>query len=146
MIYVLNGAYLLMFVGLAIRNMLVLRMILVSAQSMFIVFGLVTGNYVVLTWNALFFAINLFQIIVLFRQRAPVAIPEAVEDIYEDVFKEMTKREFLYFWQIGRERTYAGEEVIYPLESIAGIIPPRPLRHQPTLIGSDLISRIQSDV
>jgi hypothetical protein len=103
MYFILNSGYLLMLVALAIRNILVLRVILISAQGLLAAYHLVTGNYVVLIWNCLFLAINLFQVTVLLRQRRPVTIPEAAKDIYEDTFHEMSKRQFLYFWKIGKE-------------------------------------------
>jgi len=106
MIYVLNAGYLFMLIALAIRNMLLLRAVLVSAQGLLIAYNLVTGNYVVLMWNCLFLAINLFQIIVILRRRRPVTIPEDIQDIYNDTFQEMSKREFLYFWEIGRETVH----------------------------------------
>ena len=105
MIYILNSGYLLMLVALAIRNMLVLRVVLISAQGLLTAYHLITGNYIVLIWNCLFLAINLFQVAVLLRQRRPVIIPEEAIDIYEDTFPEMSKRQFLYFWQIGKEET-----------------------------------------
>ena len=103
MIYVLNFGYLFMLVALMIRNILFLRIILISAQSIFIAYGLVTANYVVVTWNSLFIALNVFQIVVLMRRRRPVTIPAEIEDIYDTTFHDMTKREFIYFWQIGNE-------------------------------------------
>lgn len=104
-IYILNAGYLFMLIALTIRNMLALRVILISAQGLLSAYHLVTGNYVVLTWNCLFLAINLFQVIVLLRRRRPVIIPEEARDIYDETFHDMSKREFLYFWQIGKEGT-----------------------------------------
>lgn len=101
MVYVLNIAYLFMLIALAVRNILILRIVLISAQTVFIVYGIVTGNVVVLTWNSIFFAINVFQVVVLFRRRRPVEIPWDLRDVYEKTFPEMTKRQFMYFWQTG---------------------------------------------
>ena len=106
MIYVLNFGYLFMLVALMIRNILFLRIILISAQSIFIAYGLVTANYVVVVWNSLFIVLNVFQVIVLLRRRRPVTIPAEIEDIYESTFHDMSKREFFYFWQIGNEVDY----------------------------------------
>jgi CRP-like cAMP-binding protein len=112
MIYVLNAAYLCMLVALAIRNILILRIILITAQTMFIGYGIVTANYVVLLWNCLFLAINLFQVIVLLRRRAPVSVPEAIRDLYEQTFHDMTEREFLFFWQSGREAVFLDGPIV----------------------------------
>ncbi len=106
MIYVLNAGYLFMLIALTIRNILFLRVTLISAQALLIAYNLVTGNYMILMWNCLFLAINLFQVIDLLRKRRPVAIPEEIQDIYDTTFPEMSKREFLYFWQIGNVASY----------------------------------------
>ena len=95
-----------MLIALMIRNMLFLRIILISAQSFFIVYGLATANYVVVVWNSLFIALNVFQVVVLLRRRRPVTIPTGIEDIYNSTFHDMSKREFVYFWQIGNEVDY----------------------------------------
>lgn len=106
MIYVLNFGYLFMLIALMIRNILFLRIILISAQSIFIAYGLVTANYVVVVWNSLFIVLNVFQVVVLLRRRMPVTIPTEIEDIYDSTFHDMSKREFFYFWQIGNEVDY----------------------------------------
>ena len=103
MIYLLNAAYLCMLIALAVRNILFLRIILITAQGLFIGYSLVTANYTVLIWNSLFSVINLSHVIVLQRRRRPVQIPAELQDIYKEVFHDMSKREFLYFWQIGKE-------------------------------------------
>ena len=95
-----------MFVALAIRDILILRVILVSAQALFIVYSSITANYVVLVWNALFLLINMFQVIVLLRRRRPVPVDDALRDIHEQVFDELTPQEFVFFWRIGREVKY----------------------------------------
>jgi hypothetical protein len=132
MIYVLNAGYLFMLVALTIRNILFLRLILISAQGLFIGYNLVTGNYIVLMWNCLFLAINLYQVIDLLRKRRPVSIPEAIQDVYEDTFPEMSKREFLYFWRMGKATSHQGgaiveegspqEEVMLMLDGTAGVM------------------------
>ena len=132
MIYVLNVGYLFMLIALAIRNILFLRIILISAQALFIGYGAVTSNYVVLIWNSLFLLINVFQVIVLQRRRRPVVVPEDLADIYEATFSDMAKREFLYFWQIGKETVHEigliveegahQDEVMLVLEGTASVL------------------------
>ena len=121
MIYVLNAGYLFMLIALTIRNILFLRIIFISAQGLFIGYNLVTGNYIVLMWNCLFLAINLYQVIDLLRKRRPVSIPEDLEDLYEGPFHEMSKREFLYFWQIGKATTHKAGPIVeegFPQEEV----------------------------
>ena len=121
-----------MLIALTIRNILFLRVILISAQGLFIGYNLVTGNYIVLMWNCLFLAINLYQVIDLLRKRRPVTIPGNIEDLYEGTFSEMSKREFLYFWQIGKEtyhkpgpiveEGFPQEEVMLMLDGAAAVM------------------------
>ena len=103
MIYLLNIGYALMLLGLAIRNILTLRLILIAAQSAFVFYGFFTKNYTVAGRNSVFVAVNAFQAIVLLRRRRPVTVPAGIQDIYDQAFYHMSKREFLYFWQMGRE-------------------------------------------
>jgi CRP-like cAMP-binding protein len=91
-----------MLVAQAIRNILLLRRILISAQTAFVLYGVLSENLSVAAWHVVFIALNIIQVILLLRQRRPITIPEDVADIYENTFSEMSKREFLYFWEIGR--------------------------------------------
>lgn len=125
MIYVLNAGYLFMLIALAIRNILFLRVALISAQTLLITYNLVMGNYTILMWNCLFLAINLFQVIDLLRKRRPVTLPEEIGDIYQTTFHEMSKREFLYFWQIGKDRIYQEGVIVeegFPQEKVMLIL------------------------
>lgn len=125
MIYVLNAGYLFMLIALAIRNILFLRLVLISAQGLLIAYNLVTANYMVLVWNCLFLTINVYQVIDLLRKRRPVSIPEEIQDIYDCGFHDMSKREFLYFWQIGKETSYQEGVIVeegFPQEEIMLIL------------------------
>ena len=132
MIYVLNAGYLFMLIALAIRNILFLRLTLIGAQGLLIAYNLVTGNYMVLMWNCLFLVINLYQVIDLLRKRRPVTIPEEIQDIYENTFSELSKREFVYFWQTGNmtnyqegvivEEGFPQEKVMLVLEGTAAVM------------------------
>ena len=112
MIYVLNAGYLFMLIALTIRNILFLRLILISAQGLLITYNVVAANYSTLVWHCLFLAINLFQVIDLLRKRRPVSIPDAIHDVYENTFSEMSKREFLYFWRMGKATSYQAEPIV----------------------------------
>jgi len=102
-----------MLFALTIRSILVLRIMLMTAQSIFIYVGYATGNPILLFWNVVFILINLVQVIILYRQRRPVHLPEGIQDIYESAFSPMSKREFLYFWQMAKpESREAGARLI----------------------------------
>ena len=105
LVYVLNAGYISMLVALTIRNILALRIVLVSAQSMFVVYGVLNGHTPMFFWNGIFICINIIQVIFLYREKKPVELPEDITDFYESIFTAMTPREFLYFWQTGNIRT-----------------------------------------
>ena len=102
MVEIIHLGFALMLIAQAIRNILLLRIILILAQGTFIAYGYISHNISVAIWNGLFILINVVQIVLLARERRPVEVPEDITDIYEKVFPEMTRREFLYFWQIGK--------------------------------------------
>ena len=97
-----NIAYALMLVALGVRNILWLRIILVSAQITFIVYGITAPNLTILIWNSIFLTINAVQSIILIKRRRPIDLPAEIEDLHENKFSDMSKRDFLYFWQIGK--------------------------------------------
>ena len=90
-----------MLVAFTVRDILWLRILLVSAQLSLFSYGLISANIPVAFWNALFFAINGYQVIRLFQQRRPIELPVELVDLYEQLFSSMRRREFLYFWQMG---------------------------------------------
>jgi hypothetical protein len=107
-----NIAYALMLVALGVRNILWLRVILVSAQITFIVYGLTTPNYTILIWNSIFLAINAVQSAILIKRRRPIILPPEIEDLHESKFSDMSKRDFLYFWQIGNTVDFNDQVII----------------------------------
>lgn len=108
----MNIAYVLNLIGLAVKNILILRILLISGQIILIYTGYVRGNWIVMFWNAVFLVINLLRTIMLLLERRPVTIPEKLKDIYEDSFLYMTDREFLKFWNIGKEKSVTDETII----------------------------------
>ena len=99
---VLNISYILVTIGLLVRDMLLLRAMITISEMLIIGWALTVGNHVIAGWNAVFLVINLVQIIRLIIERMPVKLPEELEDIYKNVFNELKEREFLYFWNTGK--------------------------------------------
>ncbi len=132
MLQIIHAGFALMLVAQAIRNILLLRTTLILAQGIFIAYGVISRNYSVAVWNALFILINIYQAFVLLQQRKPVTLPADIQDIYENVFSEMSRREFLYFWQTGTiferrrgriiERGRHQDQVLLILEGEAQVI------------------------
>jgi hypothetical protein len=108
----MNAAYAFMLAGLAVRNILLLRLLMISAQIIFITTGLIFGNIIIVFWNVIFIIINLIQVIILFKEKKPVRIPERLHDIYKDRFEHMSEREFLRFWAIGAKKIILGGFII----------------------------------
>ena len=50
----------------------------------------------------MFVLVNIIQIIIIYRERKQLEIPEEVQDIYESIFHTNTDRQFLYFWDHGK--------------------------------------------
>jgi len=99
---VLNISYILVTIGLLVRDMLLLRSMITISELLIIGWALTVGNHIIAGWNAVFLVINLFQIVRLIIERMPVKLPEELEDIYKNVFNELKEREFLYFWNTGK--------------------------------------------
>lgn len=106
---ILNISYILVTIGLLVRDILLLRSMITISEALIIVWALTVGNHIIVGWNVLFMVINLVQIIRLIIERMPVKIPKELEDIYTNVFNELKEREFLYFWNTGKMINVADE-------------------------------------
>ena len=109
---IMNLAYVLNLIGLAVKNILILRIMLISGQIILIYTGYVRGNWIVMFWNAVFLIINLYRTIMLLLERRPVKIPDDMEDIYRDNFFNMTGREFMRFWKTGKTVEFRSGRII----------------------------------
>tara|TARA_Y100001970_G_scaffold143591_1_gene176474 strand:+ start:717 stop:1391 length:675 start_codon:yes stop_codon:yes gene_type:complete len=102
---IIHLAYLITFVALAIRDVLFLRIVLSFANVLQVVYQYGFNNQPdIAFWNGLFLMINTIQVFKLIRERSPVKIPDEIEDIYRTKFSDMTQREFLYFWNLGKQK------------------------------------------
>lgn len=109
---IMNIAYVLNLIGLAVKNILILRVLMIAGQLILIYTGYVRGNWIVTFWNSIFLVINLFRIILLLLERRSVKLPENLQDIYNASFFNMTEREFLRFWALGSEDIIEGGYII----------------------------------
>ena len=91
-IILLNLGYFLIFMVLAIREILWLRLTLTAGQSTLFTYSILNGNYNIALWNTLFILVNIIQIIILYRERQKLAIPEEIKDIYESIFNAKSYR------------------------------------------------------
>ena len=83
----LNLGYFLVFLALAIREILWLRITITVGQSTLFTYAILNGNYNIALWNSIFVLINIIQIVILYRERQEVVIPEEIRDLYENIFR-----------------------------------------------------------
>ena len=102
---IIHLAYLITFIALSIRDVLFLRIVLSVACCLQVVYQYgFNNNLDIAFWNASFLAINLFQVVKIIKERSPVKIPDDIVDIYRTKFSDMTHREFLYLWSLGKQK------------------------------------------
>tara|TARA_B100001142_G_scaffold315583_1_gene354402 strand:+ start:3073 stop:3750 length:678 start_codon:yes stop_codon:yes gene_type:complete len=110
---IIHLAYLITFVALSIKDVLFLRIVLSVACLLQVVYQLgFNNNPDIAVWNTLFLATNLIQVVKLIKERAPVKIPDDIVDIYRTKFSDMTHREFLYFWSLGKQKNVTDSALI----------------------------------
>ena len=98
----LNLGYFLVFLALAIREILWLRITITAGQSTLLTYSILNGNYNIAIWNLVFVMVNIIQIIILYRERQELEIPEEIQDLYENIFHTKSHRELLNFWSQGK--------------------------------------------
>lgn len=99
--YVINAAYVISTLALAVRDVLRLRVLLLGAQLCFLVWGILIGHTPTQLWNGLFLLINAAMVGRLLWERRPIELPEELHDIYRETFQSMAPRDFLTFWEMG---------------------------------------------
>ena len=113
-IILLNFGYLLTFGALAIRDVLWLRIVLISSQFCLLIYNyLFAVNYFASFWMVFFILINSYMVIRIFNERRIRIIPDEIRDLYEDIFRELSTSEFLYFWNMGTIKKYTNEHIIH---------------------------------
>ncbi|MBI64937.1 MAG: hypothetical protein CMG64_01410 [Candidatus Marinimicrobia bacterium] len=110
---IVNIGYGFAFIALAIKEVLWLRVIL-TVSFMFRLFYSysITGNNNVAFWNSLFILVNIIMIVKIIDERRSRFIPHEIKDIKNTIFKQLTSKEFLYLWSLGKIRTMEKETII----------------------------------
>ncbi|MCU0821124.1 MAG: cyclic nucleotide-binding domain-containing protein [Spirochaetes bacterium] len=99
---IFNLSYVLVACAYIVRDILYLRFIIIFAEALSITYGFAIGNMIIAGWNSLFIAINIIWVTRLINERKPVIIPENLEFFYKNIFPNLSGREFLYFWNMGK--------------------------------------------
>ena len=97
----LHCSYLLTLLALSIRGILWLRIVLTISQFGHLMNAYLNDDINKGGWKIIFIIINLVQIMIIFRERRELFIPEQIRDLYENIFHTKTSREFLHFWDKG---------------------------------------------
>lgn len=99
----LNAAYIVFLGSLVIRDVLWLRVIMSSASVLAISYAFLIDNPSMLAWNTIFLTINVYHIARIMMERRPIVFSGALEEIYQSCFDNMSRRDFLNFWNFGQE-------------------------------------------
>ena len=95
-IILLNLGYFFVFLTLAIREILWLRVTITAGQSTLFTYSMLNGNYNIAFWNSIFVLVNIFQIIILYRERQEVEIPNEIRDLYDSIFHTILNGNFYF--------------------------------------------------
>jgi len=97
----LHCSYLLTLLALSIRGIFWLRIVLTVSQFGHLINAYMNDDINKGGWTIIFIIINLVQIMIIFREKRELFIPEQIRDLYENIFHTKTSREFLHFWDKG---------------------------------------------
>ena len=109
---VLNVSYVLNVVTMFLRKMLPLRVGLVVVSGGFLTFAVMVGNSSMVAWNIVFMVINVVQVVLLLLEKKKIHLSAELEVIYASLFASIPRRDFLFLWNMGQERTVADGEYI----------------------------------
>jgi hypothetical protein len=109
---VINAGYALMLAGFLLRDVLWLRLALMTGQACVVTYAWVNHRMPVFYWNGLFMLINALWATRIAHERRPARIPAELRDLYERVFAAMTPKEFLGFWKLGKAMEWSGGFVV----------------------------------
>lgn len=100
-----NVAYVLMLFAFITTNMLRLRLLLIGAQVLLMIYTFSNGLYLLPAWNLVFVVINVYMVVRILRERRELQLPADLALLHAQHFAALTPREFLRLWNLGhRER------------------------------------------
>ena len=113
MIHVANVLYLLSYM---VRDILWLRVLSVAAGLCLMPYYCHCGDHPLwapISWNALFAAVNVVQIILLVGERWPRSLTGPQRQVHEKIFPELTPGEFVRLMKMGTQRDVsAGTQLV----------------------------------
>ena len=109
----INLGYGIVFLALAIKEVLWLRITLSIAQSIILYNNLyIAESYITASWNSVFVLVNIVQVIIIYNDRKPRFIPDEYLDLYDGIFKTFSSKEFLYLLNMGNVIEVRNESLI----------------------------------
>ena len=109
----INLGYGIVFLALAIKEVLWLRITLSIAQSIILYNNLyIAESYITASWNSVFVLVNIVQVIIIYNDRKPRFIPDEYLDLYDGIFKTFSSKEFLYLLNMGNVIEVSNESLI----------------------------------
>jgi len=113
--YLIHTANILYIFSYLVRDILWLRILIVTAICFVIPFYYFQPEPLMapVYWNLVFVSINIVQIFILLIERRPVSLSEAEQKLYEQVFRRLTRREVYKLFKIAQWRKIpAGETLV----------------------------------
>ena len=105
----INTAYLIFLFALVVRDVLWLRIIMTIASFCWIAYAFKVDSLSMQIWNIVFTVINIYQVMVIIKERRPISLSAQQEEIYQDCFSVMSKRDFLRFWSLGEIKPFEND-------------------------------------
>ena len=93
--------YIFTFLALSVKDVLWLRIILATAQTVLGIHQFMIQRYDVVFWNTIFTFVNVYHILRIINDRKPIKVPDEIKDIYKNIFFNLTAKEFMYYWNLG---------------------------------------------
>ena len=115
-----HGANVLYLISYLVKDVFLLRLVLMIAMIVFLPFYIFSGPepmWTVLAWQAVFLSVNGVQLYRLFIERRPVVLDTEDDDIYRMSFSAFTIKQFAKLLTFGKKETLAPNEVLFDVGS-----------------------------
>jgi len=97
----LTVVYIIYVAAPLVRDELWLRIVLTVASVCFVIWGVLTGEEIVIIANGLFALLSLRQVYRLMKERRPIGLTDEQSIAHQALFPTMTARQFVLFWHLG---------------------------------------------
>lgn len=106
---VINVAYLIYVGSALVRSLVPLRLTLLAASVVFIVYGVIADEPSVVVWNVVFGVFSIWELIRIRRERMPVEMDDEQRAAYEAVFHQLSEHDFDRLWRASAAEHHAQE-------------------------------------